>query len=197
MHFFAIPLQLWLVLNAALMQVWRDIMEQGWNFHSLCCWGAASTKASVQWLWIQEGRIIWKGLQELEGTRGLGGNLGRNLFEEKNTCTVCCQHIQVHYCPPWIESLQISCFSWGIVCVLASCSGQVRPVKGIPRSLSVGQVIWAPSSSCGLVFVAWSSDNGFQETPRKLGIKYCYNRPCALYAAPDPFREETEKPSTE
>ncbi|XP_039784324.1 acylamino-acid-releasing enzyme 1-like isoform X4 [Panicum virgatum] len=75
-------------------------------------------------------------------------------------------------------------------------SGQVRPVKGIPRSLSVGQVIWAPSSSCGLVFVAWSSDNGFQETPRKLGIKYCYNRPCALYAAPDPFREETEKPST-
>ncbi|CAN6311156.1 unnamed protein product [Urochloa humidicola] len=76
-------------------------------------------------------------------------------------------------------------------------SGEVRPVKGIPRSLSVGQVIWAPSSSYGLVFVAWSSDNGFQETPRKLGIKYCYNRPCALYAAPDPFREEAEKPSTE
>ncbi|PAN47302.1 hypothetical protein PAHAL_9G250600 [Panicum hallii] len=76
-------------------------------------------------------------------------------------------------------------------------SGQVRSVKGIPRSLSVGQVIWAPSSSYGLVFVGWSSDNGFQETSRKLGIKYCYNRPCALFAAPDPFREETEKPSTE
>nr|CAB3494707.1 unnamed protein product [Digitaria exilis] len=76
-------------------------------------------------------------------------------------------------------------------------SGEVRPVKGIPRSLSVGQVIWAPSSSYGLVFVAWSSENGFQATPRKLGVKYCYNRPCALYAAPDPFREEAGKPSPE
>ncbi|KAL6883634.1 hypothetical protein ACP4OV_011048 [Aristida adscensionis] len=75
-------------------------------------------------------------------------------------------------------------------------SGEVRPVKGIPRSFSVGQVIWAPSSSYSLVFVAWSSDNGFQRTPRKLGIKYCYNRPCALYAVHDPFREETDKPST-
>lgn len=81
--------------------------------------------------------------------------------------------------------------------ITCSCSGEVRPVKQIPRSLSVGQVIWAPSSSYSLVFVAWSSDNGFQETPRKLGIKYCYNRPCALYAAPDPFREEAEKSSTE
>lgn len=76
-------------------------------------------------------------------------------------------------------------------------SGEVRAVKGIPRSLSVGQVIWAPSPSCNLIFVAWSSHNGFQGTPRKLGIKYCYNRPCALYAAPDPFREEAVKPSTE
>ncbi|WVZ58981.1 hypothetical protein U9M48_009193 [Paspalum notatum var. saurae] len=76
-------------------------------------------------------------------------------------------------------------------------SGEVRAVKGIPRSLSVGQVIWAPSSSYSLVFVAWSSDNGFQGTPRKLGIKYCYNRPCALFVAPDPFREETVEPSTE
>ncbi|GJN20614.1 hypothetical protein PR202_gb08012 [Eleusine coracana subsp. coracana] len=80
--------------------------------------------------------------------------------------------------------------------VVNTSSGEVRSVKGIPRSLSVGQVIWAPSSSYCLVFVAWSSDNGFQETPRKLGIKYCYNRPCALYAAPDPFREEPEKSST-
>ncbi|KAK3157569.1 hypothetical protein QOZ80_2AG0124510 [Eleusine coracana subsp. coracana] len=80
--------------------------------------------------------------------------------------------------------------------VVNTSSGEVRSVKGIPRSLSVGQVIWAPSSSYCLIFVAWSSDNGFQETPRKLGIKYCYNRPCALYAAPDPFREEPEKSST-
>ncbi|KAB8112754.1 hypothetical protein EE612_051449, partial [Oryza sativa] len=74
-------------------------------------------------------------------------------------------------------------------------SGEVRAVKGIPRTLSVGQVIWAPSSSHSLVFVAWSSDNGYQKTPRKLGIKYCFNRPCALYAVPDPFMEEADKPS--
>uniref|UniRef100_A0ACD5W0I6 Uncharacterized protein n=1 Tax=Avena sativa TaxID=4498 RepID=A0ACD5W0I6_AVESA len=76
-------------------------------------------------------------------------------------------------------------------------SGEVRAVKGITRSLSVGQVIWAPSSSYSLVFVTWSDDNGFQETPRKLGIKYCYNRPCALYAAPDPFKEDADKQSTD
>ncbi|XP_019059085.1 PREDICTED: acylamino-acid-releasing enzyme isoform X2 [Tarenaya hassleriana] len=58
-------------------------------------------------------------------------------------------------------------------------SGEVQPVKGIPRSLSVGQVVWSPyvkGSAQYLVFVGWSGDK------RKLGIKYCYNRPCALYA---------------
>ncbi|KAJ6903563.1 hypothetical protein NC651_020903 [Populus alba x Populus x berolinensis] len=62
-------------------------------------------------------------------------------------------------------------------------SGQVQPVKGISKSLSVGQVVWAPSTQGlhqYLVFVGWSSN------PRKLGIKYCYNRPCALYAVRAP-----------
>lgn len=42
----------------------------------------------------------------------------------------------------------------------------------------MGQVVWAPSidDQQYLVFVGWPSD------ARKLGIKYCYNRPCALYA---------------
>ncbi|KAF8014436.1 hypothetical protein BT93_H0304 [Corymbia citriodora subsp. variegata] len=65
-------------------------------------------------------------------------------------------------------------------------SGEVRAVQGIPSSLSVGQVIWAPSSRVTdqyLVFVGWSSDQ------RKLGIKYCYNRPCALYAIKSPFHQ--------
>lgn len=59
-------------------------------------------------------------------------------------------------------------------------SGEVQAVEGIPRSLSVGQVVWAPSTEGTyqyLVFVGWTSDT------RKLGIKYCYNRPCALYVA--------------
>ncbi|KAK8933434.1 hypothetical protein KSP39_PZI015418 [Platanthera zijinensis] len=65
-------------------------------------------------------------------------------------------------------------------------SGKVQALKGVSKSLSVGQVIWVPSVSSAraqyLVFVGWSSENGPQQTPRKLGIKYCYNRPCALYA---------------
>ncbi|KMT01413.1 hypothetical protein BVRB_9g214220 [Beta vulgaris subsp. vulgaris] len=67
-------------------------------------------------------------------------------------------------------------------------SGDVRAVEGIERSLSVGQVVWAPAtegSQKKLVFVGWSSNS------RKLGMKYCYNRPCALYAACSPFNELT------
>uniref|UniRef100_A0A0D9XJQ9 acylaminoacyl-peptidase n=1 Tax=Leersia perrieri TaxID=77586 RepID=A0A0D9XJQ9_9ORYZ len=77
--------------------------------------------------------------------------------------------------------------------VLDIASVEVRAAKGISRSLSVGQVVWAPASSCGrqkyLVFVGWLEHNGFQNTPRKLGIKYCSNRPCSLYATLCPFEE--------
>jgi acylaminoacyl-peptidase len=75
--------------------------------------------------------------------------------------------------------------------VLFVCSGEVRPVQGITKSLSVGQVVWAPPSLSGcqkyLVFVGWLEHNGFHNTARKLGIKYCSNRPCALYAIPSSF----------
>lgn len=62
------------------------------------------------------------------------------------------------------------------------CSGEVRGVAGVGRELSVGQVVWAPpiDGHQYLVFVGWPSD------ARKLGIKYCYNRPCALYAVKVP-----------
>ncbi|KAL3828737.1 hypothetical protein ACJIZ3_017539 [Penstemon smallii] len=62
-------------------------------------------------------------------------------------------------------------------------SGEVSSVKGLGRSLSVGQVVWAPSIEGHqyLVFVGWPSD------ARKLGIKFCYNRPCALYAVTAPY----------
>lgn len=62
-------------------------------------------------------------------------------------------------------------------------SGEVHAVGGIGRSLSVGQVVWAPVNEGMhqyLVFVGWPSDS------RKLGIKYCYNRVCALYAVRAP-----------
>ncbi|KAJ0981572.1 hypothetical protein J5N97_009827 [Dioscorea zingiberensis] len=76
--------------------------------------------------------------------------------------------------------------------VLDINSGEVRTVEGIPKSLSAGQVVWAPSSSMDhpkyLVFVGWLTDYGSYKTSRKLGIKYCYNRPCALYAVKSPFQ---------
>ncbi|CAN6299429.1 unnamed protein product [Urochloa humidicola] len=84
--------------------------------------------------------------------------------------------------------------------VLDISSGEVRAAKGIATSLSVGQVVWAPPSSSGsqkyLVFVGWLEHNGFQNTARKLGIKYCSNRPCALYAIASPFEgpEPDNKP---
>ncbi|KAL2323785.1 hypothetical protein Fmac_028164 [Flemingia macrophylla] len=83
--------------------------------------------------------------------------------------------------------------------VIDIASGEVQAVKGIDKSLSVGQVVWAPPSTEGskqyLVFVGWSFET------RKFGIKYCYNRPCALYAvkAPpyDSKADEAEIHSTE
>ncbi|KAK4405803.1 Acylamino-acid-releasing enzyme [Sesamum angolense] len=71
--------------------------------------------------------------------------------------------------------------------VIDISSGEVLAVPGVGRKLSVGQVVWAPSieGQQYLVFVGWPSDT------RKLGIKYCYNRPCALYAVKAPlFKSE-------
>ncbi|BFG14005.1 hypothetical protein CerSpe_002800 [Prunus speciosa] len=71
-------------------------------------------------------------------------------------------------------------------------SGEAQAVKGIEKSLSVGQVVWAPpvrGSHQYLVFVGWS------EGTRKLGIKYCFNRPCALYVVRAPnFESEADGP---
>ncbi|XP_057428993.1 acylamino-acid-releasing enzyme isoform X2 [Lotus japonicus] len=81
--------------------------------------------------------------------------------------------------------------------VMNITSGEVQAVKGIDKSLSVGQVVWAPSnegSAQYLVFVGWSFET------RKLGIKYCYNRPCAVYAVKAPHKSkanETEIQSVE
>ncbi|CAH8385394.1 unnamed protein product [Eruca vesicaria subsp. sativa] len=58
-------------------------------------------------------------------------------------------------------------------------SGEVEHIKGVPRSLSVGQVVWSPNSKDSaqyLVFVGWLGDK------RKFGIMYCRGRPCAIYA---------------
>ncbi|KAJ3673879.1 hypothetical protein LUZ60_005871 [Juncus effusus] len=77
--------------------------------------------------------------------------------------------------------------------IIEISSGEVRAVEGIPRSLSVGQAVWTPQNDNHLIFVGWTSENGFQKTPRKLGIKYCYNRPCALYAVSNPFGKSNDE----
>ncbi|XP_031487797.1 acylamino-acid-releasing enzyme isoform X1 [Nymphaea colorata] len=75
-------------------------------------------------------------------------------------------------------------------------SGEAQAVEGIPESLSVGQVVWAPLSPDDgqqtLVFVGWSDINVPHRVARKLGIKYCYNRPCSLYAVRAPVFEPKE-----
>ncbi|XP_058724235.1 acylamino-acid-releasing enzyme-like [Vicia villosa] len=74
--------------------------------------------------------------------------------------------------------------------VINISSGEVQAVKGIDKSLSVGQVVWAPSSEGSeqyLVFVGWSFET------RKLGIKYCYNRPCSIYVVKAPHESKTNE----
>ncbi|MCO5587770.1 hypothetical protein L7F22_041722 [Adiantum nelumboides] len=61
-------------------------------------------------------------------------------------------------------------------------NGSVQKVDGVPDDLSVGQVTWAPDDSQVLIFVGWPMTSSNFNTSRRLGIKYCYNRPCALYA---------------
>ncbi|XP_042029120.1 acylamino-acid-releasing enzyme 1-like isoform X3 [Salvia splendens] len=61
-------------------------------------------------------------------------------------------------------------------------------VTGAGRELCVGQVVWAPpldgKQQQHLVFVGW-----WPSDTRKFGIKYCYNRPCSLYAVEAPSFE--------
>ncbi|KAI5396481.1 hypothetical protein KIW84_062625 [Lathyrus oleraceus] len=66
--------------------------------------------------------------------------------------------------------------------VINIASGEVQAVKGIDKSLSVGQGVWAPSSDSAqyLVFVGWAFET------RKLGVKYCYNRLCSIYVVKAP-----------
>ncbi|KAG0553896.1 hypothetical protein KC19_12G047600 [Ceratodon purpureus] len=75
-------------------------------------------------------------------------------------------------------------------------TGAVQVVEGIARDVSAGQVVWAPQAASSdtpqsLVFVGWSSYADNFTTPRKLGMKYCFNRPCYLYhvEAPVPGKE--------
>jgi len=60
----------------------------------------------------------------------------------------------------------------------------------IPDTLTVGQPEFAPGDN-EIVLVGWDI------TPRRLGIVYCYQRPCALYAvtAPSEIKEDYKPPT--
>ncbi|RLN93847.1 hypothetical protein BBJ28_00002406 [Nothophytophthora sp. Chile5] len=54
-------------------------------------------------------------------------------------------------------------------------TGKIEEVKGVPANLTCADVAFAPGDG-GLVFAATATDS-----PKRLGIIYCYNRPIALY----------------
>jgi acylaminoacyl-peptidase len=59
----------------------------------------------------------------------------------------------------------------------------VTPGSDASEHHSCGQPAWTPDGR-GVVFVAWPhAPPNFPATKRRLGIVFCYNRPCALYYA--------------
>jgi acylaminoacyl-peptidase len=81
--------------------------------------------------------------------------------------------------------------------VLELSSGQVAEVQGLPENSSVGQPQWSPDGNA-LVFVAWEhTASNFPEFPQRLGIVFCFNRPCALHAVawPQPAERGAAPPA--
>ncbi|GAQ80280.1 Dipeptidyl aminopeptidase [Klebsormidium nitens] len=88
-----------------------------------------------------------------------------------------------------------------LVYVLDIKSKTVKPVGGIPAELSAGQVQWAPPSENApdgtVVFVGWEVKGQQFQTIKKLGMIYCFNRPCYLFAAGAPsFGSTTQDTAT-
>ncbi len=81
--------------------------------------------------------------------------------------------------------------------VLELGSGQVAEVQGLPKDSSVGQPQWSPDGQA-LVFVSWEhAASNFSEFPQRLGIVFCFNRPCALHAVawPQPAERDAAPPA--
>jgi hypothetical protein len=73
-------------------------------------------------------------------------------------------------------------------------------LRGLPEDHSCGQPAWTPNGA-GLVFVAWPhAPPNFPSTLRRLGIVFCYNRPCYLmhlpYSPPPPAPDAACEPSS-
>ena len=74
--------------------------------------------------------------------------------------------------------------------VLDYPSGEVTAVQGLPEDSSFGQPQWSPDGSA-LIFVGWDHKAiNFPNFPQRLGIVFCFNRPCALHAVQWPQPKE-------
>ena len=73
----------------------------------------------------------------------------------------------------------------GALYVVEVSTGAVQPVGGLPKDCSCGQVVWAPGGKA-LVFTAFEDAGSNFDTVRKLGMIFCFCRPCAVYSVPAP-----------
>lgn len=53
-------------------------------------------------------------------------------------------------------------------------SGKVLRIPNVPKDITAGQPIFTPCGR-GVVYTAWSNE------PKRLGMIYCFQRPCSLY----------------
>lgn len=127
---------------------------------------------------ITRKEILWTRILEAGKVKEIGKRNGEKHMPEKGSLRCLLSMLTgFHQSLPKKRTITRTfydgCFSFSVN------SGKVEPIKGIPRSISVGQVVWSPNSNESaqyLVFAGWLGDK------RKFGIKYCYNRPCAIYA---------------
>lgn len=66
----------------------------------------------------------------------------------------------------------------GLIFVATLATGKVEEVKGVPANLTCADVQFTPGDD-GLLFAGTETDS-----PKRLGIIYCYNRPITLYHLP-------------
>lgn len=77
--------------------------------------------------------------------------------------------------PPSSFALKVS--RLGLFIADVGGSGRVDEIPGIPSTLTPGQPGFSKNGR-HVVYTAWECE------PRKLGMIYCYQRPCNLYSAP-------------
>lgn len=65
-------------------------------------------------------------------------------------------------------------------------------MQGLPDGASCGQPVWSPEGDA-LLFISFPHRSAsFSQMPQRLGIVYCFNRPCSLHAVPWPQQSAGE-----